>query len=593
MKFYKCFLFFFFFILLVHSLPVQAQSPAVQQQAIDQQRQSENITERFLEEQRHQKEIEVLQKEPIHIKEPDKMVVTEPSPDLSCFNISEIDFKGAKILSARKQAKVKKPYLNKCLNVHHINNMVAELTNTYIEAGYITSRVFIPEQNLKAGSLHLDVIEGSIEQIKLNDDSFADRMQKFFAFPHVTGDVLYIRDLEQGIDQMNRMPSHQAKLDILPGQEKGTSVVQVKSKPKDLTRGYVGMDNLGTKASSTLRRVYRLEQDNLLKMNDQFSAAYTEDTNKNPRKKSTNYALNFSIPYGYWTSSGSMSHSEHSSVINGIANDFRYHGDVTRKNMNLDRVISRGQTHKISASSGLTVKKTRTFLEDVRLQTGSRKLSIWDAGLHYSDRYSSGFWTFNLGYEKGLRVLNAKKDDLSMALAIGTPRAQFEKYTSSLNYCHTFDPREKLLSYCLYAAGQISKYSLYNTEQLSIGDPFTVRGFRETSAFGDSGGYMRHELSLSFPYQRHIQNSFVRNVLGNVQLFMGYDAGIVRKEGGKNVHGPSGKVYLAGRSFGIRNAGKYLNASLTVSHPIRMPQFMETTEKKDTEIYFTVTLKIF
>ena len=149
---------------------------------------------------------------------------SKPSKELEsdvCFNITEIELKGADNLFLFEKEALVTPYLNRCLTANHIDELRVSIDRFYIEKGWILSRSYLlPNQNLKSGKLIFKVLEGHLDNIKLNNNSLSDRMQISTAFPYMVGEVLYIRDIEQGLEQMNRLASNKAKMNIIPVKDK-------------------------------------------------------------------------------------------------------------------------------------------------------------------------------------------------------------------------------------------------------------------------------------------------------------------------------------------------------------------------------------
>ncbi|MGO8535994.1 POTRA domain-containing protein, partial [Rhizobium ruizarguesonis] len=50
-------------------------------------------------------------------------------------------------------------------------------------------------------------------------------------FPGLIGRVVNIRDIEQGLDQMNRLQANDAKSAMLPGPKDGTSILNIENRP--------------------------------------------------------------------------------------------------------------------------------------------------------------------------------------------------------------------------------------------------------------------------------------------------------------------------------------------------------------------------
>lgn len=115
-----------------------------------------------------------------------------------------------------------RPYQGRCLTLEHINRLVHETTNAYLQRGYVTSQAWLQEQDISRGVLTVSVSEGRIESITQNGEQTPALKM---AFPGLVGDVLNLRDIEQGMEQLNRLPSQQVTIDIQPGEQPGFSKV--------------------------------------------------------------------------------------------------------------------------------------------------------------------------------------------------------------------------------------------------------------------------------------------------------------------------------------------------------------------------------
>ena len=96
---------------------------------------------------------------------------------------------------------------------------------------------------MSGGELTILVIEGKVEGIDFSDDvPFAGQKLRL-AFPGIVGNALNIRDLEQGLDQLNRLPSNDATMELVPGTTAGMSRVRIANTPGKTWRASAGLDN--------------------------------------------------------------------------------------------------------------------------------------------------------------------------------------------------------------------------------------------------------------------------------------------------------------------------------------------------------------
>jgi len=138
-----------------------------------------------------------------------------------CHDIRRIAIQGSPNLSDAVADQVLKDYSGRCLGVAEIEQILGEITKDYISRGYVTTRAYLPQQDLAGGTLEIIVLEGAIEEITV-DDGGKNSIRLRNAFPPA-GELLNLRDFEQGIDQVNKLSSNDAQLDIQPGDKPGIS----------------------------------------------------------------------------------------------------------------------------------------------------------------------------------------------------------------------------------------------------------------------------------------------------------------------------------------------------------------------------------
>lgn len=98
-----------------------------------------------------------------------------------------------------------------------INALMSVLQNRLIDSGYVTTRVLAPQQNLNSGKLILTILPGTIRHVKFTPQSgrYVSLLNSFPAYP---GALLDLRDIEQGLENLQRVPTVQASMEIIPGE---------------------------------------------------------------------------------------------------------------------------------------------------------------------------------------------------------------------------------------------------------------------------------------------------------------------------------------------------------------------------------------
>lgn len=129
------------------------------------------------------------------------------------------------------------------------------------------------------------------------------------------GKPLNLRDLEQGLDQLNRLRSVDLAADIAPGSQPGASRILLRKRGGAARWSLgLGLDNLGSLATGRDRGNLSLGLDSPLELNDSLLLSASDTPNRD-RRYSRSSSLYYAIPYGYWTYSLFASHAEFRSPL--------------------------------------------------------------------------------------------------------------------------------------------------------------------------------------------------------------------------------------------------------------------------------------
>lgn len=503
----------------------------------------------------------------------------------NCFNIKEVNLEGASKISSDKQKKLTEEFIGQCLDFAGINEIIRKITNYYFEHGYIATKVLLPEQNIKSGKLKLTVIEGVVNEIILNENNFRDKTQVLTAFPYLKGKVFNLRDFEQGMDQINRLSSNNATMEIVPGEKIGTVNVVIKNISKGKSRVSLGYNNFGQESTGEGQGSIGFEQDNLLGINDLIVFNASKDVHPHSGEKlSENVSGSIFLPYGYYTVSGSMRRSKYLSRIHGVNQDFTTNGVSTQNDINIDRVVFRDQNSKLSFGTGMTFKDQENYLENAFLSASSQNLSIINVRANYTLTAMSALWMTEVGYSHGIDIFGASKD--ASGIFYDTPRAQFDRVTASLAVYKPFEVKGNYFNYNFSLNGQYSNDHLYSSEQIGVGGFYSIRGFKEDNLFGDSGVYARNEISYELP--QFIQDPIYNEFMGSLKPYAAFDYGYARQRGGRDAAGGRGEGYMSGYAIGLRNNSEKLDFDLSYSKSIVHPYFIDDNGH---QFYATVTYK--
>ncbi|MBX3587476.1 MAG: ShlB/FhaC/HecB family hemolysin secretion/activation protein [Ramlibacter sp.] len=478
----------------------------------------------------------------------------------ACSNIRTVSIESAPHLSAPVGERLTREYAGRCIGVKEIEQILGAITLDYVLRGFITTRAYLPSQELSTGLLRIKVSEGTIERIVI-DDGDARSIRPSTAFPARAGDLLNLRDLEQGIDQVNRLSSNNARLDIQPGERAGASTVVVHNQPATPFHASLSLDNQGAESTGKNQVGLTLVADGLLGFNELASLTHRQ-TVPNDRESRSSVSDNLSIvvPFGYTTLSTSVSRSSYATMITAPSGlRLRSNGTSGNDSLKLERVMYRNQRTRVTLSAGYTAKNSENYFAGEYLAVSSRRLSVLDLGAGFSTTMLDGVVSAELGLSRGLKLGGAQTD--APNLPDGAPRSQFRKLNYAVSYYRPMKVGGTDVTLSSQLTGQHAGMTLHGSEQIAIGGLYSVRGFSKNSLSGDKGYYLRNELS-----SRRTLNLGSQPVA--LRLYAALDTGRVAGAAAGLQEG-----HLTGMALGATLAWKALALDVSVAAPISFPSF--------------------
>ena len=449
----------------------------------------------------------------------------KPDPEASCFELATVTLVGSTLMDQPMVDVMFGGEIGSCITPGLIGSALERLNGYFLDAGFVTTRAYITPQDLKTGTLEITVVEGTIEDIRLNDNTAEDRRRIRMAFAAKPGDILNINDIDQGLAQINRPQSVVATLNLVPGSEAGQTIVQIDEKlVRKPVRYKLGVDNSGSKSTGTTKSTLGVDADNLLSMNETISVSHIGSADTNA------LAGSITLPVGRNTIEASGSYSDYLSDVDQYTQIF---GRTDTRELKLTRALFKTKAGDVKAEMSLTKKSTRRTINDLVL--APQRLTTARAGLKYSGKLENGTsLSANLYLAAGTKLLNATRD---VNLHKTAPRAQFQKV--QMDGSLTFPQFPGMTIQTSYA-GQLAPHPLYSSEQISVGGQKSVRGFKGNSISGDSGFYAQTDIIIPLP--ERLGQGVLAPYAPGMQLYGGIDVGAARDlaNGKTNVVGGGG-----------------------------------------------------
>ncbi|KAA0978051.1 ShlB/FhaC/HecB family hemolysin secretion/activation protein [Pseudomonas sp. ANT_H12B] len=502
---------------------------------------------------------------------------TAPSApvDSRCFPIRQIVINGADHLSESDRKQATQPYEGQCLGTSQLNELLKVITHRYIDKGLVTSRAYLPQQDLSDGQLRVLIVEGHLEKLQVATPGDLSARELAMSFPGREGELLNLREIEQMVDQLNRLPSNQTQMELTPGQAPGGSDVVVKNTPQKPWRASLSRSNGGQVSTGEQQWDTSLDWDSPLGLADQLMLRGSHDAVSDHQRSSSSEFMNYNLPWGWWNFNYSYSQSDYRSQAQAYGFGFKQTGDSQNHQLRAERVVHRDAVSKTLLNIGLNHLRTNNFIEDTKLKQSSNRISEAQFGFNHGRRIGSAFVNLDLGMQNGIGAFDAQSDHDPRP---GEPTARYRKYTATLSYLQPFTLWGESLIFSSLATGQRSEDVLFSSQRMSLGGQGSIRGYKQQSLSGDSGGYWRNDLRWS----RQVTWPWLRPVLAEYGTSLGYDHGVIQNDRyNGDQHGR-----VSGNSLELFARGEHLATSVTFAHSLERPNALTEHEAP---IYFSLS----
>lgn len=431
------------------------------------------------------------------------------------------------------------------------------IQNAIVAQGFVTTRILAGPQDLTSGKLSLTVIPGKIRHIRLAEGT-SSRATLANALPTKDGELLNLRNIEQGLENLKRVPTAEADIQIVPaegdGAEPGESDLAVKWQQSQPLRLSLSLDDSGTKGTGKNQGAFTISVDNPLGLNDLFYLTYNQDLGgSHPGNRGTHgYVAHYSLPFGYWLLGFTSSESSYFQAVAGNSQSYLYSGDSSNADIKLSRVIYRDAAGKASGYIKAWQRGSHNYIDHTEVVVQRRRMGGWEAGFSDQIAIAQSNLEANLAYRKGTGAfgsLHAPEE----AFNEGTARP--ELFTADAQLTLPFKALGQSFRYRGAWRGQWDRTPLIPQDRFSIGGRYTVRGFDgENTLMGERGQVLRNDLSILF---------------GDLwpEIYVALDHGYV--------DGPSSRWLvgkrLTGAAIGWRGSFKKMSYDFFVGQPVSKP----------------------
>ena len=484
-----------------------------------------------------------------------------PDAETPCFTINTIALKSTTPdldWAAKAADPADDPASGRCLGSTGINLVMKRIQNAIIARGYVTTRVLAEAQDLQSGVLTLTVIPGRVRAIRFSADS-GDRANAINVVPIRPGDLLNLRDIEQALENLKRLPTVDADIEIVPGEQAGDSDLVISWKQALPLRLTLSADDGGLQTTGRYQGSVTISADNPLRLNDLFYASFNHDLERGGERGTRGYTAHYALPWDYWLLSATASANRYHQTVAGASQRYDYSGTSANSEVKLARLIYRDATNKTSTSLRGYLTESSNYIDDTEVEVQHRRMAGWEAALEHRAFIAQSTLDLKLAYRRGTGAFAALPAP-EEAFGEGTARPIIVSAEAQLAL--PFALGEQRLRLTSDWRAQWNRTELVPQDRFSIGGRYTVRGFDgESVLLAERGWLIRNDVGIALGESGQ-------------ELYVGIDYGEVGGQSAALLVG----TRLTGAVVGVRGAYRRLYYDVFAGRPLSKPQGFETAD---------------
>ena len=490
----------------------------------------------------------------------------DPSDANTPFMVTDIRVVGSTLFDDDTLEAIVAPYENRVVTLAELQQAANEITQRYLDDGYITSQAIVSTQTIVDGVVQINVLEGELEAIIVEG---TETLQDYVRVRVAQGGTrpLSQANIEDQLRLLRVDPlfeSVEASLRAGSGAGKSRLIVRVKEAP--MIGGSVVSDNYSPTSVGAVRVGGSLQLRNLAGLGDTLFGSATGTTTGGSQV----YELGYRVP---------ISPMNGALLLRMTPNNFEItdpdqptfsletEGSTDIYEVNVRQPLSRTPRDEFALSLGYRYRQGSTLISGVI--TDATTTHVLSFGQDYIHRDVTGAWALQSQFRLG----EEQRDDT--ATAAGDTNGFFS-WTGQVQRFQRLGADHVLL---VQGNVQLTPDSLPGSEKFFAGGALSVRGYDQNQRFADNG--LRLSLEDQIVITRHQDGQpFFR-----IAPFL--EGAYVWNDRESTDVTDNNVLLGTGMGF-LLNMTEDLNARIDLAYPLIDIEELDTDDPRGLRFYFTV-----
>jgi len=397
--------------------------------------------------------------------------------------LQSVGFTGHSVMSEAALRTVLGDVLGKSYDLAGLRGLSDRVSEHYRANGYPFALAVLPPQDLQAGQLRIDIIEGRYGQVQAQSDAARlAAIAQLFLRNLKPGAVIEITALERASLILNELPGIETSLVMRPGAEIGTGDLLVQVSRAQRFTGDLGLDNAGSRYTGQIRARANLNINSPFTLGDQIKINTLISD-----EQLWLGSLGYSLPLGASGLRGNVGYAVTRYVLVKEFANSQASGSAKVASASLSYPLVRSQKANLTLSGTYQAKDLRDIKMNIRESRSSQSMPI---ALQFDRRDSLGGGGMTYGimtWAPGQLQLDASLT----AADVNNTRGSFNKFNLDVVRLQSLPAGFSLM-------GRISLQSasknLDSSEKTSLGGSGGVRAYPVGEANGDESVLAQLEL---------------------------------------------------------------------------------------------------
>ncbi|MUG94299.1 BamA/TamA family outer membrane protein [Scytonema sp. UIC 10036] len=406
--------------------------------------------------------------------------------------VERFEFVGSTVFNQEELNQVTGDFIGEAITFDQLLQAANKVSELYIKKGYITSGAYIPSQEIQSGTVKIQILEGSLEEIKVNIAK--GRLNPNYVRSRIaiaTSKPLNVNRLQEALQLLQLNPLIESlDAELTAGTKPGTNSLEVTVRGAKTFSTEFRIDNNRNPAVGSLERGIEIAEANLLGLGDRLSFAYSNTDGSNRFEGSYTLPINprnGTLRFDYRTSDNNIIEPPFEDA--DIEVDSREFELTFRQPIIQTATPQRSQEFALSFTAARRVSNSSIQGVDIPLfpgadEKGKTRISELNFAQEWLQRSRQDVLAARSEFSVGIGAFDATVNS-------NEPDSQFFLWRGQMLYLRRLgkaNGQPAVSSNLLVRFNvQLASDSLLSRQQFSLGGQATVRGYRQDALLTDNG----------------------------------------------------------------------------------------------------------